>query len=261
MWLSTNHINHNLQGTTKGVVHAVPSFPLYAHCIYASYSICFLSVFGPTSQFFVSSLFSAPRLNLLYVVCFRPQVWIFCTKSIFGPTSEFLDLVSQLILRDLYRAKYAGSCPRIAQIFPNFPKWNIFLNQKVVIPERFGRVHTTLQSTYYQEVPMRKKKIEVLQMLDGEPIWLVLCLMGWFCLTVFRTSMVWFGLLSLFTDAWPVSGCLELVSPSLSLAYILFHTNGWLEPIYNGDHGRGFQTMVLSCHPFWFLSVWVGWFL
>ena len=157
MWLSTNHINHNLQGTTKGVVHAVPSFPLYAHCIYASYSICFLSVFGPTSQFFVSSLFSAPRLNLLYVVCFRPQVWIFCTKSIFGPTSEFLDLVSQLILRDLYRAKYAGSCPRIAQIFPNFPKWNIFLNQKVVIPERFGRVHTTLQSTYYQEVPMRKK--------------------------------------------------------------------------------------------------------
>ena len=57
--------------------------------------------------------------------------------------------IFQLILRDLYRAKYAGSCPRIAQIFPNFPKWNIFLNQKVVIPERFGRVHTTLQSTYY----------------------------------------------------------------------------------------------------------------
>ena len=122
---------------------------LSAVCFTTFYSICFLSVFGPTSQLFVSSLFSAPRLNLLYVVCFRPQVWVFCTKSIFGPTSEFLDLVSQLILRDLYRAKYAGSCPRIAQIFPNFPKWNIFLNQKVVIPERFGRVHTTLPSTYY----------------------------------------------------------------------------------------------------------------
>ena len=65
--------------------------------------------------------------------------------------------IFQLILRDLYRAKYAGSCPRIAQIFPNFPKWNIFLNQKVVIPERFGRVHTTLQSTYYKRYRWEKK--------------------------------------------------------------------------------------------------------
>ena len=138
------------------------------------------------------------------------------------------------------------------EIFSEIKKWS-FQNVLAGCTQRCS-LHTIKRYRW-------EKKIEVLQMLDGEPIWLVLCLMGWVCLTVFRTSMVWFGLLSLFTDAWPVSGCLELVSPSLSLAYIFFHTNGWLEPIYNGDHGRGFQTMVLSCHPFCFLSVWVGWFL
>ena len=90
--------------------------------------------------------------------------------------------IFQLILRDLYRAKYAGSCPRIAQIFPNFPKWNIFRNQKVVIPERFGRVHTTLQSTYYYEVPMRKKKLKFFKCLTANQS-------DWFC--VWWVGFVW----------------------------------------------------------------------
>ena len=136
--------------------------------------------------------------------------------------------------------------------FPKFSSMKYFPKSKSGHSRTFWQGAHNVAVYLYSRGTDEKKKIEVLQMLDGEPIWLVLCLMGWFCLTVFRTSMVWFGLLSLFTDAWPVSGCLGLVAPSLSLAYIFFHTNGWLEPIYNGDHGRGFQTMVLSCHPFCF---------